>query len=90
MNTNSSDIPVRSSNRSDGQLIQITTYVILLLTSIIFITGNYVAIGSWQFYTTILLFSLILIANILWRMVEEKLKSKELSNIACIVFSVLI
>jgi len=90
MNTNSSDIPVRSSNRSDGQLIQITTYVILLLTSIIFITGNYVAIGSWQFYTTILLFSLILIANIFWRMVEEKLKSNELSNIAFIVFCVLI
>jgi len=90
MNTNSSDIPVRSSNRSDGQLIQITTYVILLLTSIIFITGNYVAIGSWQFYTTILLFSLILIANIFWRMVEEKLKSSELSNIAFIVFCVLI
>ena len=89
-NINSSDKIEKSEQRSDGQLIQITTYVILFLTSLIFITGNYVEIGSWQFYTTILLFALLLIANIFWRLVDDKLKSNEFSNIAFFVFSVLI
>lgn len=86
----SSDKIDQSEQRSDGQLIQVTTYVILLLTSLIFITGNYVEMGSWQFYTTILLFALILIANIFWSLIEDRLKSNEFSNILFIVFSVLI
>lgn len=89
-NTNSTDKIEKSEQRSDGQLIQITTYVILFLTSLIFITGNYVEMGSWQFYTTILLFALLLIANIFWRLLDDKLKSNEFSNIAFFVFSVLI
>lgn len=89
-NTNSSDKNEKSEQRSDGQLIQITTYVILFLTTLIFITGNYVEMGSWQFYTTILLFALLLIANIFWRLVDDNLKSNEFSNILFFVFSVLI
>jgi len=90
MNTNSSEKIKSSEHQSDDQLIQVTTYVILLFTSLIFITGNYVKMGSWQFYTTILLFALILIANIFWRLMEDKLKSNEFSNIAFIVFCVLL
>ncbi len=81
------------SSRKNEDLLRITTYVILFLTLFLFIIGQYVPIGSWQFYATILFITGILLINIFWLEIENRFQSDVNANlffvIACAILTIL-
>jgi signal transduction histidine kinase len=69
------------------ELIRLTTFVILFVMLLLFILENRVDLSRWRFYGTIACLALILIINIVWDRIVQKVPNQDMGHFGLILMS---